>query len=72
MILDVMAAKEFLDKEKNVVMGASIGANLAIKFANEVDGAVSLSPSFNYKGIETREDAPNVNKPVLIVVSVGA
>ena len=69
MILDVGAAKDFLGKEKNVVMGASIGANLAIKFVIEVDGAVSLSPSFNYRGIQTKDDASNVNKPVLIVVS---
>lgn len=69
MILDVRGAKEFLGKEKNVVMGASIGANIALKFANEVDGAVALSPAFNYKGIETKEDASEINKPVLIVVS---
>lgn len=69
MLLDARAAKKFLGKDKNIVIGASIGANIALKFANEVDGAVSLSPAFNYKGIETREDASRINKPVLIVVS---
>ena len=69
MILDVRAAKGFLGKEKNIVMGASIGANIAIKFVNEVEGAVALSPGFNYKGIETKGDASEINKPVLIVVS---
>ena len=69
MIKDVKAAKKFLDKKENVVMGASIGANLAIKFANEVNGVVALSPAFNYRGIKTEDEAKNINKPVLIVVS---
>lgn len=69
MVFDARAAKEFLDKEKTIVMGASIGANIALNFANEVDGVVALSPAFNYKGIETREDAAKINKPVLIIVS---
>ncbi len=69
MIYDVRAAKEFLGKGKNLVMGASIGANIALKFANEVDGAVLLSPSFNYKGIKTEDDATGITKPVLIIVS---
>ncbi|MFH1592697.1 MAG: alpha/beta fold hydrolase [Candidatus Woesearchaeota archaeon] len=69
MLLDAKGAKDFLGKSKNVVMGASIGANIAIKFANDVDGAVALSPAFNYKGISTRDDASGVSKPVLIVVS---
>lgn len=69
MLLDAKAAKDFLNKEKNIIIGASIGANLAIKFANQIDGAVSLSPAFNYKGIETREDATKTTKPVLIIAS---
>jgi len=69
MVNDVDAAKKFLDKEKNAVIGASIGANLALKYANNVDAVVSLSPSFNYKGLETKEDSSKINKPVLIVSS---
>ena len=69
MLLDVKAAKKFLDKGKNIVMGASIGANIALKFANEVDGVIALSTSFNYKGIKTRDYVKKINKPVLIIVS---
>jgi len=69
MLLDARAAKKFLGKSNNIVMGASIGANIALKFANEVDGVVALSPSFDYKGIKTKEDAKKINKKVLIIVS---
>ena len=69
MLLDVKAAHSFLGKEKTVVVGASIGANLALKFSEYVEGAVALSPSFNYKGIKTDEDAKKVSIPVLLVVS---
>ncbi len=68
MIYDVKAAKEFLKKDEIIIVGASIGANIALKFANEVDGVVLLSPGLNYKGIDIEEDASLVNKPVLIVV----
>ncbi len=69
MIYDVRAAKKFLGKNKTIVMGASIGANIALKFANDVDGVVALSPSFNYKGIKTKEGASKIMKPVLIIAS---
>ena len=69
MIKDAKAADEYLGKEKTIVIGASIGANIALQFANEVDGAIALSPSFNYKGIKTGEAAKEINNPVLIIVS---
>lgn len=69
MILDARAAKNFLNKEKNIVVGASIGANIVLKFVNEVDGGVALSPSFNYKGVKTEEAALEINNPILIIVS---
>jgi len=60
-ILDLEAAFEFLQtkgavKENTIVIGASIGANLAIQFLAEHPGmslAVALSPGLNYHGVET-------------------
>ena len=69
MIYDARTAKKFLGKKRTIVMGASIGANIALKFANEVNGVVALSPAFNYKGIKTKDDASKIRQPVLIVVS---
>jgi len=69
MILDARAAKRFLSKEQNVVIGASIGANTAIKFANEVDAAIALSPGLNYRGINAEAAASSVHKLVLIIAS---
>ena len=40
-----------------------------MKFAQETDGIVALSPAFNYKGIRTGEDASNIHTPVLLIVS---
>jgi len=69
MILDARAAKKFLGKQTTVILGASIGANIALKFANEADAVVALSPAFSYKGIKTKDDASDIKKPVLIIVS---
>mgnify|MGYP001619515732 FL=1 len=69
MIFDVKAAHHFLGKEKTVVIGASIGANIALKYASHVDGVVALSPSFNYKGIRTEDDAKKITVPVLLISS---
>ena len=69
MILDARAARDFLGKERNAVIGASIGANTAIRLAPEVDVAVALSPGLNYKGIDAEAAAFSVINPLLIVVS---
>ena len=62
-ILDIDAAVHFLHSQamgvtsdKIALMGASIGANLALKFLanhSEYRKAVLLSPGLNYAGIET-------------------
>jgi alpha-beta hydrolase superfamily lysophospholipase len=74
---DVFAAKKYL-KEQNIkkiyIIGASIGANTAINYAaknKDIEGVVALSPSFNYKGISTRETILNFNRPLMIMVSKG-
>jgi alpha-beta hydrolase superfamily lysophospholipase len=62
MLLDVEAAYEFLiQKEgfapgKVFIIGASIGANTALKFAAEkksLGGVALLSPGLDYRGVET-------------------
>jgi len=58
-IKDLEAASAFLekegfDKEKQFLIGASIGANLAYQFLTEnekIKAAVLLSPGYNYRGI---------------------
>lgn len=60
-LLDVEAAFEFLkdlgvEEEDIVVMGASIGANLAIQFLQQhphVLGAIALSAGIDYRGVVT-------------------
>lgn len=69
MLLDVDAAKKALNMEKVAVIGASIGANLAIKKANDFDAAISLSPGLDYKGLKTKDDAEKIETPTLIVAS---
>lgn len=62
-ILDAEAALTYLlhqgfSKENIVVMGASIGANLAIQLLTrhpELPLAIALSPGLNYRGIKTDE-----------------
>lgn len=76
MVLDVKAAHDFL-KDKNTgkiaIIGASIGANLALNFAadNDVDVAtiILLSPGLDYRGVKTEEVIKRYNKPTLIVAS---
>ncbi len=58
-ILDLESASKFLEKEgfekqKQVLVGASIGANLSFQFLHdhpEILGVVLLSPGLNYRGI---------------------
>ncbi len=79
MIFDVQAAKDFLKKQgadtkRIIIMGASIGANLALEHAAEdedVRATILLSPGLNYKGLETEGPAEEIETPVLIVASEG-
>ena len=76
MILDVKAAKEFLTtkgiRNNTVIIGASIGANVALKFAGQDDSVkaiVLLSPGLDYRGVKTEEAMKKFTKPILIVAS---
>ncbi len=74
---DATAAKVYLKSQgiKNIyVVGASIGANTAINLAShdkEIEAVIALSPSFNYKGISTRDNVINLKIPLLIIISNG-
>ena len=64
MVLDVKAAKQFLITTKNAnpnyisIVGASIGANIAINYAAldpTIKSVVLLSPGINYRGVSTEQ-----------------
>lgn len=67
MILDARAAKDFLELNKVAVIGASIGANTALKVADEFTTAILLSPGLNYRGVDVSDAISD--KPILIVAS---
>jgi len=79
MVLDVKAAVEFLKEEKRidteniVIMGASIGGNVALNYAatdERVKGVVLLSAGLDYRGVKTEEAMREYGeRPVLIVTS---
>lgn len=78
-ICDLRAASNFLEKQgfeiqHQLVVGASIGANLALQFAaenNELLAVGLLSPGLDYKGIRAEPLARNlkVNQSILIAAS---
>ena len=69
-ILDVKSASEFLEKENfslenQYLVGASIGANLALDFASlhpEIKKIVLLSPGLDYQGLKTDAFIKKLNK----------
>lgn len=80
MTLDVKAAKEFLLKEKAAnpdkmsIIGASIGANIALNYAasdHSLKSVILLSPGLNYKGISTLAAITQYKNPVYIAAAEG-
>ena len=77
MVLDAKAGKDYLisqgiEKDRIVVIGASIGANTALNFAAadpDIKTIVLLSPGLNYRGVETETSASQFSGSVLCVVS---
>jgi len=73
MTYDVEAAHNYL-KLRGVrtvaIIGSSIGANLAFKYAiwKGVDMLVLLSPGFSYRGIDISKEIANYTGKVLVVV----
>ncbi len=74
MTQDVDAAITFLKKHVQTlaVIGASIGANLALKstIKKEITTAILLSPGINYRGINIAKDISKDIKPTLIMVGM--
>jgi pimeloyl-ACP methyl ester carboxylesterase len=80
MVLDVAAAKDYLVEEgvrssEIVIVGGSIGANVALNYAaedNDIKGIVLLSPGLDYNGVVTEEAIVTYGeRPVLIIASEG-
>jgi len=77
MVLDIKEADNLLrQKHPNTklgIVGASIGANLAVNYgiSNDVDVLILLSPGINYRGVETKTKVEDFQKPMLIVTSIG-
>jgi alpha-beta hydrolase superfamily lysophospholipase len=75
-IEDVRAAFKFLEQEgfaesQIVLIGASIGANLAIQFMLEhplITTAIALSPGLNYRGVRTDEFIQQLHKGQRVIL----
>lgn len=80
-ILDIRAAVEWLEKNKGaredslLVVGASIGANLALQYLAENPGikkAVLLSPGLDYRGVKTDVLVKRLNSGQKVLVAASA
>ncbi len=76
MILDVKATKDFLEQRginKVSLIGASIGANIALNYAAEdieIKTIILLSPGLDYRGVKVDDNIKDYeNRPILIVAS---
>lgn len=76
LVLDVQAGIDYLDKngyQRIGVVGASIGANAALKQAiqdKRIDALVLLSPGENYHSLTTLDIAQFYKMPVMIVAAL--
>ena len=78
-IKDVEAAAEFLisngvSPEKIFLVGASIGANLALQYQSmysEIKASVLLSPGLSYKGIDTEVLIKNLYEKQSVFLTAG-
>jgi pimeloyl-ACP methyl ester carboxylesterase len=76
---DIAAAKAFLDDKgadtsRTAIVGASIGANLALVYAagdEDVKAVVLLSPGLDYRGVMTAPAMEMYGRPSLIAASEG-
>lgn len=81
MTLDVKAAKQFLIEQKNAkpdrmaVIGASIGANIALNYAATLDPTIKivilLSPGLNYRGVAMSDTITKYKNPIYIAATEG-
>jgi alpha-beta hydrolase superfamily lysophospholipase len=80
MTLDVKAAKEFLIRDKNAnpykvsIIGASIGANIALNYAasdHNIKSVILLSPGLDYMGVTTLSAITQYRNPIYIAATKG-
>ena len=78
MTLDVKAAKKYLIEGRKAnpnqisIIGASIGANLALNYAasdHSIKSVILLSPGLNYRGISTLDAIMKYKNPIYIVTA---
>jgi dienelactone hydrolase len=78
MMLDIKAAKKFLVTQKGInpnyiaIVGASIGANVALKYAAmdpSIKAVVPLSPGLDYKGVTTFDTIKKYMNPIYIATA---
>lgn len=78
MTLDVKAAKKYLIEGRKAnpnqisIIGASIGANLALNYAasdHSIKSVILLSPGLNYRGISTPDAIMKYKNPIYIVTA---
>jgi pimeloyl-ACP methyl ester carboxylesterase len=72
-VWDAFAALETVDEARTAVVGASIGANMALRLGADRSGVAAvalLSPGLEYRGVTT-EDQPVIygDRPLLLVSS---
>lgn len=78
-VYDVESAVDYFIRkgiplEKISIIGASIGANLALQFQSrhsEIKSSVLLSPGFDYHGIEIEKAAKKLNSDQAIFLAAG-
>ena len=75
LVFDWLQARPEVDAAKVAIVGASIGANMAIRTAandTEAAGVIMLSGGLDYRGVTTEDALQNYgNHPVLIVAAEG-
>lgn len=72
MIQDVETAVHYLQNKTVYIVGASIGANLALKYAAQnpdIQKVVLLSPGLEYRGVNVEQDNLMYTGNMLIVAS---
>jgi pimeloyl-ACP methyl ester carboxylesterase len=72
-VWDAFAALETVDEARTAVVGASIGANMALRLGADRSGVAAvalLSPGLDYRGVTTEEPlAAYGDRPLLLVAS---
>lgn len=74
LVWDAFMARADVDEARSAVVGASIGANLALRLAAarpEIRGAVLLSPGLDYRGVTTEDALADYGERPLFLLASG-